>query len=237
MIFPHQDGLYNGQFGGGFLLTHPLSEQSDGAIYEINIGIMGGKRMAKNNDLPIMIFSGPQDFEDWLEQNHESSEGIMLKIAKKGSTISTVSYSEALDCALCYGWIDSRKEKHDEETWLQRFTPRKVRSIWSKVNKERAEALITSGRMKSSGYKAIEVAKQNGQWDSAYESQSKSTLPEDFASELNKNRQAKQFYDMLDSRNKFAIVFRINNAKKQETRQKRIEQFISMLERHEKIYP
>lgn len=193
--------------------------------------------MVKNNDLPIMIFSGSQDFEDWLEQNHESSEGIMLKIAKKDSTISTVSYSEALDCALCYGWIDSRKEKYDEDTWLQRFTPRKARSIWSKVNKEKAEALISSGRMKSSGYKAIKVAKENGQWDRAYESQSKSTLPEDFASELNKNSQAKQFYDMLDSQNKFAIVFRINNAKKQETRKKRIEQFISMLERHEKIYP
>lgn len=109
--------------------------------------------------------------------------------------------------------------------------------IWSKVNKEKAEALITSGRMKSSGYKAIEVAKQNGQWAKAYESQSKFTLPEDFASELDKNSQAKEFYDMLDSQNKFAIVFRINNAKKQETREKRIEQFISMLERHEKIYP
>ncbi|GAA0380039.1 YdeI/OmpD-associated family protein [Paenibacillus motobuensis] len=193
--------------------------------------------MAKNNDLPMMIFNRQQDFEDWLEQNHESSEGIMLKIAKKDSTISTVSYSEALDCALCYGWIDSRKEKGDEETWLQRFTPRKARSIWSKVNKERAEALIANGRMKSSGYKVIEVAKQNGQWDSAYESQSKSNLPEDFASELSKNNQAKEFYDMLDSRNKYAIMFRINNAKKQETRQKRIEQFISMLERHEKIYP
>ncbi|AZS15104.1 YdeI/OmpD-associated family protein [Paenibacillus lutimineralis] len=193
--------------------------------------------MTKNSELPIMIFNGQQDFEDWLAHHHETSEGIMLKIAKKNSTISTVSYSEALDCALCYGWIDSRKEKGDEETWLQRFTPRKARSIWSKVNKEKAEALITSGRMKSSGYKAIEVAKQNGQWDKAYESQSKFTLPEDFASELNKNSQAKEFYDMLDSQNKFAIVFRINNAKKQETREKRIEQFISMLERHEKIYP
>ncbi|NWL87911.1 MULTISPECIES: YdeI/OmpD-associated family protein [unclassified Paenibacillus] len=193
--------------------------------------------MAKNNDLPIMAFSGQQDFEAWLAQNHDTSAGIMLKIAKKNSTISTVSYSEALDCALCYGWIDSRKEKADEETWLQRFTPRKASSIWSQVNKERTEALIASGRMKPSGYQAIEAAKQNGRWDNAYESQSKSTLPEDFVNELNKNHQAKQFYDGLDSRNKFAIVFRINNAKKQETRQKRIDQFILMLERQEKIYP
>jgi len=193
--------------------------------------------MAKNIDLPIMMFSGQQDFEEWLAHYYETSEGILLRIAKKGATISTVSYSEALDSALCYGWIDSRKEKCDEETWLQRFTPRKARSIWSKVNKERVEALIASGRMKSSGYKAIEVAKQNGQWDRAYESQSKATLPEDFASELDKSRQAKEFYDMLDSQNKYAILFRIHNAKKQETREKRIKQFIAMLERNEKIYP
>ncbi|WMT43032.1 YdeI/OmpD-associated family protein [Paenibacillus sp. D2_2] len=193
--------------------------------------------MAKNTDLPIMLFSGQQDFEDWLSQHHETSEGIMLKIAKKNSAITTVSYSEALDCALCYGWIDSQKEKCHEDTWLQRFTPRKARSIWSKVNKEKAEVLIANGRMKPAGHQAIEVAKQNGRWDNAYESQSKATLPEDFASKLDENLRAKEFYAMLDSQNKYAILFRINNVKKQETRQKRIEQFITMLERHEKIYP
>jgi uncharacterized protein YdeI (YjbR/CyaY-like superfamily) len=193
--------------------------------------------MAENTDLPIMIFSGQQDFEDWLSHHHETSEGILLKIAKKNSAINTVSYSEALDSALCYGWIDSRKEKCDEDTWLQRFTPRKARSIWSKVNKDKAEVLIASGRMKPSGIQAIEAAKQNGRWDSAYESQSKATLPEDFASKLDENLRAKEFYAMLDSQNKYAILFRINNVKKQETRQKRIEQFIMMLERHEKIYP
>lgn len=191
----------------------------------------------KSSDLPVMSFADPLSFESWLDDNCDTSPGIRLQIAKKNSGVVTVSYNEALEVALCYGWVDSQKEALDEKTWLQRFTPRGAKSIWSKINKEKAEQLITNGRMKTSGYKAIEEAKKNGNWDKAYESQSIASLPEDFAIELERNAQAKAFYDTLDRQNKYAIVFRIHNAKKQETREKRIRQFIQMLEKGEKIYP
>ncbi|MDQ0897415.1 YdeI family protein [Paenibacillus sp. V4I7] len=191
----------------------------------------------KSSDLPVISFADPLSFESWLDDNCDTSPGIRLHIAKKNSGVVTVSYNEALEVALCYGWVDSQKEAFDEKTWLQRFTPRGAKSIWSKVNKEKAEQLITNGRMKTSGYKAIEEAQKNGNWDKAYESQSIAQLPEDFAIELERNAEAKAFYDTLDRQNKYAIVFRIHNAKKQETRDKRIRQFIQMLEKGEKIYP
>ncbi|RUS46174.1 bacteriocin-protection protein [Cohnella sp. AR92] len=172
-----------------------------------------------------------------MDNNCDSSPGIRLQIAKKNSGILTISYKEALDVALCYGWVDSQKEAFDEKTWLQRFTPRGPKSIWSKVNKDKAEQLIANGRMKNSGYKSIEEAQKNGNWDKAYESQRIASLPEDFAIELERNSEAKAFYDTLDKQNKYAIVFRINTAKKQETRDKRIRQFIQMLEEGKKIYP
>lgn len=149
----------------------------------------------------------------------------------------TVSYQEALESALCYGWIDSQKKTFDDQSWLQRFTPRGAGSIWSKVNKDKAEQLIADARMKPGGFKAIEDAKRSGQWDKAYEPQSSGAAPEDFAARLELNAQAKAFYDTLNKQNKFAIHFRIQNVKKQETREKRILQFIEMLERGEKIYP
>jgi uncharacterized protein YdeI (YjbR/CyaY-like superfamily) len=191
----------------------------------------------KSNEIPLMFFGDQQSFENWLENNHDTTQRIRLQIAKKNSGVVTVSYDEALESALCYGWVDSQKEKFDEKTWVQRFTPRGAKSIWSKVNKEKAELLITNGRMKPSGFKAIEAAKKNGQWDKAYESQSIATLPEDFAIELERNVKAKAFYDTLDRQNKYAFLFRIHNAKKQETRAKRIQQFVMMLEKGEKIYP
>ncbi|WP_178018671.1 YdeI family protein [uncultured Paenibacillus sp.] len=191
----------------------------------------------KSNELPVMFFGDQQSLENWLENNHETSPGIRLQIAKKNSGVTTVSYDEALESALCYGWVDSQKEKFDEKMWIQRFTPRRAKSIWSKVNKDKAELLITNGRMKPSGFKAIEVAKKNGQWDKAYESQSIASMPEDFAIELERNVKAKAFYETLNSPNKYAILFRIHNAKKQETRAKRIQQFVAMLEKGEKIYP
>ncbi|WP_310832246.1 YdeI/OmpD-associated family protein [Paenibacillus pedocola] len=190
----------------------------------------------KSSDLPVMSFADPLSFESWLDDNY-TSPGIRLQIAKKNSGVVTISYNEALEVALCYGWVDSQKEALDDKTWLQRFTPRGTKSIWSKVNKEKAEQLITNGRMKTSGYKAIEAAQKNGNWDKAYESQSIASLPEDFAIELERNAQAKAFYDTLDRQNKYAIIFRIHNAKKIETREKRIRQFIQMLEKGEKIYP
>jgi len=191
----------------------------------------------KTNELPVLFFSDPPSFEQWLAHHHGTSRGIRLQIAKKNSGITSVTYDEALEIALCYGWVDSRKEAFDEKTWLQRFTPRGAKSIWSKVNKEKAERLIADGRMKPSGFQAIEAAKRSGQWEKAYESQSRMVLPEDFAAELERNSRAKAFYDTLDSRNRYAILFRIRSAGKQETREKRIRQFLSMLEKGEKLYP
>jgi uncharacterized protein YdeI (YjbR/CyaY-like superfamily) len=190
-----------------------------------------------SNEIQLMLFGDQQSFEKWLKNNHDTSLRIRLQIAKKNSGVVTVSYDEALESALCYGWVDSQKEKFDEKTWVQRFTPRGAKSIWSKVNKEKAEHLIATGRMMPSGFEAIEAAKKNGQWDKAYESQSIASLPEDFAIELEHNVKAKAFYDTLDRQNKYAFLFRIHNAKKQETRAKRIQQFIMMLEKGEKIYP
>ncbi len=186
---------------------------------------------------PLMFFGEQQSFENWLENNYDTSPGIRLQIAKKNSGVVSVSYDEALESALCYGWVDSQKEKFDEKTWVQRFTPRGNKSIWSKVNKEKAEILINNGRMQPSGFKTIEAAKKNGQWDKAYESQSIASLPEDFAIELERNVKAKAFYDTLDRKNQYAFLFRIHNAKKQETRANRIQQFIMMLEKGEKIHP
>ncbi|KEQ24782.1 YdeI/OmpD-associated family protein [Paenibacillus tyrfis] len=191
----------------------------------------------KESELPILLFADQPSWEAWLEQNHVASAGVRLHLAKKQADVVTLTYQEALESSLCYGWIDSRKEAYDESTWLQRFTPRGAKSIWSKVNKDKAEALIASGRMQPPGLRAIEAAKQNGQWDKAYESQSRATVPDDLQSELDHNPQAKAFFETLDSQNRYAILFRIHSAKKVETRAKRIQQFVTMLERGEKIYP
>ncbi|GMX62786.1 YdeI/OmpD-associated family protein [Paenibacillus elgii] len=191
----------------------------------------------KESELPILLFADQPSWEAWLEQNHAASAGVRLHLAKKQADVVTLTYQEALESALCYGWIDSRKEAYDESTWLQRFTPRGAKSIWSKVNKDKVEALIASGRMQPPGLRAIEAAKQNGQWDKAYESQSRATVPDDLQSELDRNPQAKAFFETLDSQNRYAILFRVHSAKKAETRAKRIQQFVTMLERGEKIYP
>ncbi|QHW29561.1 bacteriocin-protection protein [Paenibacillus rhizovicinus] len=191
----------------------------------------------KSAELPLLFVADQPSFQEWLANNHDASPGIRLQIAKKNTGVVSVSYDEALECALCYGWVDSQKEKYDDRMWVQRFTPRRAKSIWSKVNKDKAELLIANGRMKPSGFAAIEAAKTNGQWDKAYESQSIATLPDDFAAELERNSQAKAFYETLDRQNKYAMLFRIQNVKKPETRAKRIQQFVTMLEKGEKIYP
>ncbi|HKV42466.1 MAG TPA: YdeI/OmpD-associated family protein, partial [Blastocatellia bacterium] len=159
------------------------------------------------------------------------------KIAKKGSGIDSVSYTEAIDVALCYGWIDGQKDKFDESMWLQRFTPRGPRSIWSKINREKAEGLIEAGQMKAAGLKAVQSAKLDGRWDRAYDSHSTSTVPDDFQAELDKSAAATAFFATLNSANRYAILFRIQTAKKAETRSRRIKQFIQMLENKEKIHP
>ena len=153
------------------------------------------------------------------------------------SGLSSVSYAEAVETALCYGWIDGQAKSFDASSWLQKFTPRRAKSIWSKINREKAEALIRRGQMKPAGLAAIERARQDGRWDAAYDGQRTASVPDDFQSELDKNEQAQAFFATLDSRNRYAILFRLQTAKKAETRVRRIEQFIQMLAKQEKLYP
>jgi uncharacterized protein YdeI (YjbR/CyaY-like superfamily) len=191
----------------------------------------------QNTDLSIKPFKNQKAWAAWLEKNHTKSSGVWLQLAKKASGVASVTYDEALEVALCYGWIDGQKKSYDETSWLQKFTPRKAKSIWSKVNVGKAERLIASGHMKKAGLEAIESAKKDGRWEAAYDSQSRATVPEDFQAELDKNAKAKAFFTTLNSTNRYAILFRIQTAKKAETRVKRIQQFITMLEKNEKLYP
>ena len=169
--------------------------------------------------------------------HHAASPGVLLLIAKKGSTRPTVSYAEALEVALCYGWIDGQKQRHDDSAWLQRFTPRAPRSVWSKLNREKAEALITSDEMRPPGLAEVERAKADGRWADAYDSQRTAVVPDDLQAALEAHPEAKSFFATLNSANRYAIVWRLQTAKKAETRARRLRQFIEMLERHEKLHP
>ncbi len=192
--------------------------------------------MKKSVELPVLSFAGPKAWAEWLAKQHDKSAGLWLKIAKKGSGISSVTYDQALEIALCYGWIDGQKGSFDEKYFLQKFTPRRPKSIWSKINVEKAERLIKSKQMKPAGLKAAETAKKDGRWEKAYDSQKTAIVPNDFQAALDKNKKARAFFTTLNSVNRYAILFRIHNAKKAETRVKRIKQFIEMLEKNEKIY-
>ena len=191
----------------------------------------------KSSGLPTLPFASRKKWADWLAKQHDKPAGVWLKLAKKDSGIASVTYDEALEAALCYGWIDGQKGSFDDKYWLQKFTPRGPKSIWSKINTVKAEKLIASGEMKHAGLKAIELAKQHGRWDAAYESQKNISVPDDFEAALNKNKKAKAFFANLNSVNRYAILFRIQTAKKAETRVRRIQQFVEMLERGEKLYP
>lgn len=190
----------------------------------------------KTTDLPIQSFASKTKWAEWLAKQHDKSAGVWLKLAKKDSGIPSVTYDEALDVALCYGWIDGQKKGFDDKYWLQKFTPRGPKSIWSKINTEKAERLIAAGEMKPAGLKVIEAARQDGRWDAAYSSQRNMSVPEDFQAALDKNKKAKIFFTTLNSANRYAILFRIQTAKKAETRAKRIQQFIEMLGRGEKLH-
>ena|SRR5487761_56274 len=189
------------------------------------------------DDLPRLAFGGWQEWEDWLAGQHQSSPGLWLKIAKKGAGSSTVSYAEAIDCALCFGWIDGQKGKLDDEYWLQRFTPRKPRSKWSKINREKAERLMTEGRMRPAGLAQVEAARADGRWEAAYEGQATATVPPDLAAELDRNPAAREFFGTLTGVNRYAILYRIQDAKRPETRARRIATFVAMLAEHKTIYP
>jgi uncharacterized protein YdeI (YjbR/CyaY-like superfamily) len=188
------------------------------------------------DDPPIRLFTSKHDWAAWLKKEHRKSTGLWLRLAKKNSKLTSVTYKEALEVALCYGWIDGQKRPESEQAWLQRFLPRSSRSIWSKINRTKALELIASGEMQSAGMEAIENAKKNGGWDAAYDSPSNATVPNDLQAALDASPRAMAFFKTLDGANRYAILWRIQTVKKPETRARKIEHFIGMLERQEKIH-
>ncbi len=194
-------------------------------------------KRAVPKEMPVVSFADAEAWSTWLASHHQSSLGVSLKIAKKDSSKTSISYAEALEVALAWGWIDGQKGKLDETWWLQKFTPRGSRSMWSKINREKAMALITAGKMMPSGLAEVERAKKDGRWDRAYESQSRASVPEDLEKALARNPRAKKFFATLDSRNRYAVLFRVHHAKKAETRSRRIAQFVEMLANGEKLHP
>ena len=189
------------------------------------------------DDLPVIAFPSREQFADWLGEHHEDAAGLWIKIAKKGTGIDTVTHAEALEEALCHGWIDGQRQAHDETRFLQRFTPRKPRSRWSKINRDKATALIASGAMKPAGLREVERAKADGRWDAAYEGQRTATVPDDLQAALGANPEAREFFETLDSQNRYAVLYRVQDAKRPETRARRIAKFVAMLARGEKLHP
>ncbi len=188
------------------------------------------------DELEIVLFSGSDELEDWLEENGVTSPGLWLKIAKKGAPEPSVTYAEAVELALCFGWIDSQKRGLDESHFLQRFTPRRPRGRWSKINREKAEALEDEGRLRPAGAAEVAAAKDDGRWGAAYEGQRTATVPDDLQRELDTNPAAAASFAELDSANRYAITYRLAEAKKPETRERRLRKFLAMLERGEKIH-
>src|SRR6476659_2139039 len=191
----------------------------------------------KAQGLPRLAFRDQRSWADWLQINHGTSSGLWIQLAKKGSAGRSLSYAEAVEVALCYGWIDAQSKGNNETSWLQKFTPRRKRSIWSKINREKVERLISEGRMQPAGLAEVGRARQDGRWEAAYDSPRVATVPADLQTALKNRPQASAFFGTLNSQNRFAILFRLQTAKKSWTRARRIEQFIRMLENHEKLYP
>lgn len=194
------------------------------------------KKPTAPREIPIVPFATRAAWGKWLDKNHATSAGIWIQFAKKASGIPSVSYPEAVDVALCYGWIDSQKKAHDTKTFLQKFTPRGTRSIWSRINRDKALALTESGKMKPAGAAAVERAQKDGRWDAAYEPQARAEVPPDLQAALDANPRATEFFTTISSQNRYAILFRIHNAKRPETRARRIADFVAMLERHETLH-
>ena len=185
---------------------------------------------------PVLWFESADGFDAWLDENHASVDGIWLKFAKKGSGIRSLVYAEALDVALAYGWIDGQAKPIDEHWYMQRFTPRRKRSKWSKRNRDKAEALIASGAMKPAGMAEVERAQADGRWDAAYDSPRTATVPDDLQRALDASPAAREFFATLSSANRYAILYRVQDAKRPETRARRIEQYVAMLERGETFH-
>jgi uncharacterized protein YdeI (YjbR/CyaY-like superfamily) len=184
-----------------------------------------------------LIFSSSPEFRAWLDANHGSSDGFWMRIFKKGSGKTTITYAEALDQALCYGWIDGQKQPHDEHSWLQKFTPRRAKSGWSRINTQHVERLTKAGQMTRAGLEAVEAAKADGRWQAAYDSPRDATPPEDFLKALGKDKKAEAFFETLNRANIYSIVYRLQTAKKPETRDRRMKLILEMLARGEKFHP
>lgn len=192
--------------------------------------------MSNSKKMPIKAFATQQKWCEWLEKNHSAADGIWLRIFKKDSKKKTVTHEEALDEALCFGWIDGQRNRHDEISFLQKFTPRRARSVWSKRNCENVARLIKEKRMHSAGLREVEAAKKDGRWDKAYDSPKNMQMPADFLKELKKDKKAYEFFKTLNKTNTFAIAFRLHTAKKEETRERRMKAFLTMLAKGEKLY-
>ena len=182
-----------------------------------------------HDNYPVKSFKNAAAFESWLEKNHKKADGLWLKVAKAKSGIVSISFPDALDLALCYGWIDGLRRGLDEDYYVQKFTPRRAKSVWSVINKNKVAQLIKDGRMKASGLAAIEEAKKNGQWDNAYHSPANISIPDDLQNALDKNKKAKAFFEKLNAQNRYAILYRIHQVKREETKTKKIAEYVKML--------
>ena len=181
-------------------------------------------------------FATAADFETWLDAHHDGHPGIWLKIAKKGSSSRSISYAEAIEVALCFGWIDGQKARLDDQHWLQRMTPRSKRSRWSKINRDKAEELIATGRMRASGLAEVQRARADGRWADAYEGQAKAPVPDDLQHALDEDQALAAAFAALDAQNRYAIIWRLNDAKRPETRARRLSKYLDMLRRGERIH-
>jgi uncharacterized protein YdeI (YjbR/CyaY-like superfamily) len=206
------------------------STKSEPAVEESSIASSSGPA-----SLPIISFECLEDWESWLEAHHSEPAGLWVKISKKGAATPTISYGETLDSALCYGWIDGQKKSHCEEYFIQKFTPRRKNSLWSKRNVDKVEDLIKSGRMRQSGQAEIDAAKADGRWERAYLSPSLIQVSPDFQSALDANKKAKKFFESLNKTKRYSFLWRIETAKRADTRQRRIQQFVEMLAKHQSL--
>lgn len=184
---------------------------------------------------PVLFFATPAKLEAWIDEHGEDSDGIWLKFAKKDSGIESVVYAEAVEIALSYGWIDGQAKRHDDHHYLQRFTPRRPRSKWSKINREKAERLMAESRMRPAGLREVERAKEDGRWDEAYDSPSTATVPDDFRAALDAEPAAAEFFASLGSTRRYSFLYRITDAKRPETRAKRIAEYVELLARGETL--
>ncbi len=193
--------------------------------------------MTVKPEAPIIAFASPEEWQAWLDEHQDDQNGVWIKLAKTGSNIASVTRGEALDVALCYGWIDGQARSFDDQYWLQRYTPRRPRSKWSQINTRKVEELIAAKRMQPAGFREIERARKDGRWDAAYAPPSTATVPDDLQAALDANPTAAAFFETLNSQNRYAILHRIHDAKRLETRARRIAKFVEILSEHQKIHP